>query len=330
MMSFDTTDPGALWNAHVNFRRSVFDIDADAADRLIADGPPEMFRPTGQAAMIIDTDIGGDPDDAVAVAVAARQCPELALIITTDERKGDRARFARRFVDALERPDVAVVAGADLGNDRYFVVQDLLPPDPPAVTTDVVTSAAAVSAHTEGPVRWVGIGPASNLHRVLRERRELTTRWRVTQMGGAFQYRDPSRAEHNFRLDPDAARGIVERAAALQLVLSDVTFTPRLSIDRDSSTFARLRAQTERPWAKLLVQHLELWFDRFYASSLQHDALTLSAALENTFVSMTAARVSLDPIGRMRRDEKGHPVVVSEAADYDRFMHWLTQSLTVP
>jgi hypothetical protein len=65
-------------------------------------------------AVIIDTDIGGDPDDAIALVLAARRLPELALVVTCDELGGERARFARHLLDLLGRGDVPVVAGADV------------------------------------------------------------------------------------------------------------------------------------------------------------------------------------------------------------------------
>lgn len=71
-----------------------------------------------KAPMVIDTDLGGDPDDTVALVVAARRVPELRLVVTSDEYGGERARLVRYLLDLVGRPDVRVVAGADLGNTR--------------------------------------------------------------------------------------------------------------------------------------------------------------------------------------------------------------------
>lgn len=66
--------------------------------------------------IVLDTDVAGDPDDALALVAAARVLSQPPLVITTDECGGERARFARHLLDLLGRPDVPVVSGADLGN----------------------------------------------------------------------------------------------------------------------------------------------------------------------------------------------------------------------
>lgn len=52
------------------------------------------FPAPSTAPLILDTDIGGEPDDALALAIAAG-LPSLALVITSDESGGRRARLAR-------------------------------------------------------------------------------------------------------------------------------------------------------------------------------------------------------------------------------------------
>ncbi len=144
------------------------------------------------APLIIDTDLGGNPDDAFAVAIAALTVPELALVITTDELAGERARFARHLLDLLGRPEVPVVSGADLGNTRYFCVEDLTPASMGRQPADVAAAVEAVRA-AGGPVRWLGLGPASNLAALLTVRPDLTEHLVVTQMGGALRQRDQAR-----------------------------------------------------------------------------------------------------------------------------------------
>src|SRR5882757_619801 len=126
--------------------------------------------------VIIDTDIGGDGDDALAVVAAARRVPGLSLVVTADEVGGERARFARHLLDLVGRREVATVAGRSLGGSQYFCVEDLVPASVPAQPADLVAAVRRVCAAAEGPVRWVGLGPLTNLAAVLAEAPELATR----------------------------------------------------------------------------------------------------------------------------------------------------------
>lgn len=76
--------------------------------------------------VIIDTDIGGDPDDLFALLLAIN-CPEMKidLVVTCDEHKGHRASFARKLLKELGK-GIPVVKGSDLGNSKCCVVCDLV------------------------------------------------------------------------------------------------------------------------------------------------------------------------------------------------------------
>ncbi|WP_064742994.1 nucleoside hydrolase [Pseudonocardia spinosispora] len=320
-------DPIADRSATVEFAERSDGLQ-DRTDRVHAAGTPPVPGAPTHSFVIIDTDIGGDADDALAVTAAALSLPELALVITCDELAGQRARFARHLLDLLGRPDVPVIAGADLGNTRYFCVEDLVPDEIPDQPTDLTQTVARICAEATLPVRWVGMGPMSNLAQLLRDSPELVRKLEVTQMGGALNYRDPTRAEHNFRLDPDAARQAMTTVFEPQLVTSDVTFTEELAIDADSPLYRALAAPDAPPWAVLLRTHLDRWFDRFHRSTIQHDALTLSAAMELPFVGLTRTLISLDTDARTRADPDGTIVWMSARASYTAFLNWLTTTIT--
>ncbi|GAA0587824.1 hypothetical protein HPO96_12020 [Kribbella sandramycini] len=84
-------------------------------------------------------------------------------MVTGDEVDGERARFVRYLLGLVGRADVEVVAGADLGNRRLWFVDGVAPARVPRQATDVVGAVEKVCAAVEGPVRWVGIGPLTNL-----------------------------------------------------------------------------------------------------------------------------------------------------------------------
>jgi len=324
-------DPAAAWAAlwgHAERYRSLG--LGRVADELAASGP--LTFGSGREPVILDTDIGGDPDDAVAVAVAARTVPGLALVITADEFHGDgRARFARRFLDALGRPEVPVVAGRDLGNTRYFCVEGLTASSAAtSFSRDALTAVLDICDRTDGKVRWVGMGPMSTLAELLTADPALAGRLEITQMGGAVNYRKPEVAEHNIRLDPAAARRVMDLAVprSVSLVLSDVTFRPDTEMAvRASSPLYQGLAATRQPWAQILVAHLDRWYSDFYEETLMHDPLTLSAALLLPFVDFTSERVRFAEDGRMRLDDTGQQVFLSTRVEYQAFARWLHRGL---
>lgn len=276
--------------------------------------------------LIIDTDIGGDPDDAIALVAASAE-PALALVVTCDELGGERARYARHLLDLLGRSDVPVVAGSDLGNTRLDCIVDLVPADVPRQPTDVHAAVDLVCSSTVDPVRWVGIGPASNLADVLTARPELARRLDVTQVGGALPYRDPARADHNFRTGPAAAGTLLAAAHVPRLLLSETTYTPAVEITTGSPPHRLLSDPDGPAWARLVAAHLDQWYARFHHATLQHDALALATALDAGFVDYHHEHVVIDERGRTTVAEGGFDVRVSGAARLAAYMSWLTSRI---
>lgn len=291
---------------------------------------PSGLRSPADAPLVLDTDIGGDPDDAVTLAVAALRVPQLALVTTTDERDGQCARFARALLDQLGRPEVPVAAGPSLDPPRRLFVTGLIPDTVPAQPTNVTTAVAAVLEQTNGPVRWLGCGPLTNLAQLLRERPGVAGRLVATQMGGAFNYRRPDRGEHNFRRDIAAVDTVLATARLSTLVISDLTFTPELLVTTASPLYWQLTARQVPGWARLLCGHLDQWITNSgHQGSRMHDPVTLSVALNLPFVRLAAELVAIDQLGRMRRDPNGAEVLYSRTCDYPAFRRWLADALTV-
>lgn len=282
-----------------------------------------MTRPDSlvRTPMIIDTDAGGDPDDAIALIVAAAE-PTLTLVVTSDEMGGERARFVRHLLDLLGRPEVPVIAGDDLGNTRLNCVDGLTPPEVPSQPTDVLAAVTEICSSTEDPVRWVGIGTATNLAMLLIACPELAKQLAVTQVGGALRYRDPERADHNFRTDPEAAAVLLATTRLPRLQLSEITFTPEVEIAKGSPLHRMLSGP---PWARLVAAHLDQWYERFHHATMQHDALALATALEIDFVDYYREHVVIDERGRTTvAANGGTDVWLSGPARLEPYMRWLT------
>jgi inosine-uridine nucleoside N-ribohydrolase len=227
---------------------------------------------------------------------------------------------------------VPVVAGACLGGTRYYCTEGLVPDAVPDQKTDVVAAVREVAAIRPGPIRWVGMGPLTNLAELVVRAPELLPRLRVTQMGGALRYRNPEQAEHNFRLDAAAVHTVFAavadgRLAPPEFVTSEITFVPETDVSAEHPVYHALAASGAPAWATLLVAHMDRWFTRFHPASKQHDALALSVALGLPFVESEVIPLALDGIARTTRADHGTPVRVSTSADYAAFMSWLAARL---
>ena len=281
------------------------------------------------APLIIDTDIGDDPDDTVALVIAARTEPALALVVTSDERDGMRARFARQLLDRLDRPDVAVVAGEQIApTGSGLCVRDLIDSHVVRQPTAVADAVSAVIDRTTGPVRWVGLGFLSNLASLCEHRADLAERLVVTQMGGALA-RDPGRPEFNFGGDPRATRTVIAIHTRLTLVIADLTYQPPMQVQPESHLIAGLAAAAPGTWPYLVREQFRSWF-AIPKLSFLHDPLALSVALGQGFVTFDRARISLDEVGRMSLDPNGREIWVSGTVDYEPFRAWLSERLAQP
>jgi inosine-uridine nucleoside N-ribohydrolase len=282
------------------------------------------------SALIIDTDIGGEPDDAMAIAIAARHLPQLALVLTTDEKNGQRARLVRHYLELLGRHDVAVAAGHTRSSRPYFWIEDLIPDRIPSQSHDIISAVSALCKRISGNLYWLGLGPMTNLASVLSIRPDLADRMRIVQMGGALNYRDPSLAQYNFRLDPSAAMAVIaSNPTHLHLVTYDVTFMPQLAIHSNSALYEDLSSASE-PWTRLLADQCDRYFDAYYPSTIPHTPLALSALMGEPFVHFAPRRIIVDGLGRTRESRSGQQVMLSTGADHGSFGAWLARALTEP
>ncbi|WP_051947712.1 hypothetical protein [Streptomyces scabiei] len=110
-------------------------------------------------------------------------------------------------------------------------------------------------------------------------------------------------------------------------VTSEVTFDPAIEVTDGHPVHRTLAAPGAPAWALLLVAHLRQWFDRFHPGTMQHDALTLSAALQLPFVEFDRMPVrwtqSVAPPAPGREYRSG----VSLSARHPAFMRRLSQRL---
>lgn len=218
--------------------------------------------------VLIDTDIGDDVDDALALAFAARR-PELDLrAVTTVYGPVDpRAQLARKLLQLLGRAEIPVAAGrrvplgalaperrrrlaAALPNQYPFVKPgDALPP--PAGCDGLELMVKTIEAHA-GDIWLVAIGPLTNVAALIRERPEVAAKLSgIACMAGETHL---LRTEYNVICDPEAAHIVFRSGLVRFLGTWDVTRRVAMT-GADVDALRRAGA----PLAQALVEIIGLW-----------------------------------------------------------------------
>lgn len=205
--------------------------------------------PAARHPIILDTDIGTDVDDVVALGLAfAAPSIDLLAVTTVYVHAAPRARMVRAVLDVTERGAVPMGVGADdtlLKRDPLYWAgwegeglldgttedasnaQDALPH-----AIDVIVETAMARP---GEATLLAIGPLTNVAlALLREPRLATALRRIVIMGGLVQRRldqlGQPYSEHNIRCDPEAADVVFQSGAPITLVPLDVTTQVRIRV----------------------------------------------------------------------------------------------------
>lgn len=239
----------------------------------------------------IDTDIGTNVDDAVALlAAVAHPAVELVGVSTVGSDPERRANVA-----------IGLLAGADVDLGSVAVVAGASGPG--NGTQDVVGAVEASGAEA-----LLAIGPLTNVAAMTLAGVRPAE---VTIMGGALrpvEHRGELRAvEHNFGCDPEAAAAVLAVPGAV-LVPLDATVANRL----DDRMLARLVAT-----APVLGPMVAAWIAEWGEVVLHDPAALLIAAGDGTELGrFERRRLIVEPDGRLSDGGRGasgtvHDVVTS-------------------
>ncbi len=286
--------------------------------------------------LLLDTDIGSDIDDAVALAylLAQPRC-QLLGITTVSGEPHRRAALARALCRAAGRENVPVHVGLELP----LVASPLQPRAPQAevldadALTEFTNRPTAVDFLREtirarpGEITLLAIGPLTNLGVLFTLDPELPTLLKqVVLMGGAYWTRAAGHtgatgAEWNLRCDPHAA-AVVFRAPvpALKAVGLDVTTQCQMP-----SAEVRQKFASAGPALGLVSQMAEVWF-RQRPEITFHDPLAAALIFEPGLCETTRRTIQIDTDSPRAQgqtyfdtDTDGGPHEVAQTVDAEAF-----------
>ena len=260
-------------------------------------------------AVWLDTDIGSDIDDAVALAYLLREprC-RLAGLSTVTGPVADRARLAAAVAHAAGRDDLPV------DDPQADVLSG--PGQPACPQADALTRAerrptfdadpdAALAAlmhaarDEPGQLTLLTIGPLTNAARFFQAEPDLPRLLkRVVLMAGYFHPDEP-RAEWNALCDPEATRLVAEAPVARTWYGLDVTLRCTLPADD-------VRDRFTGPLLETVARFAEVWFRRRDRITF-HDPLAAAALFEPGLCAYEPARVEVLTAGEHPGRTVPHP-----------------------
>jgi len=302
---------------------------------------------------ILDTDIGSDIDDAMALLLCLRLADLRPRAITTVYGKVElRARIAKKLVD-LAGVDVPVAVGECMPISSPMGIwhtgeegRGLLEPNEVArpveglgIHFDAVQLLIELAAEGPAPLDIIAIGPLTNIARAIqREPRFAEQVGRIWAMIGGISYPDtpPDRplapgeafiaqASHNVRCDVGATRIVLESGIPVTMVGNDVTTRVRFNaadiqgVEGEGSTLNRAVMSLMRVWLAYRAQ----LFGRPVTWTCLHDALVVAEAYGMGFTQRDPVDVDLsdDGITHVTANPKSH-IDVSRAVDRSAFEQW--------
>ena len=292
--------------------------------------------------IILDTDIGDDIDDALALAFAIMSAKLEILGVTTVFRNAEqRAELACCLLEALGRTDIPVYSGigktllqsipdweqvAASHRPRQMEVltkqQPSIQPMPGNAVDFIIDTVMA----GDGDITLVPIGPFTNIAAAFTLEPRLAQKTQIVMMGGAT---DRVRPEWNALCDPEATRVLFGTGVPITMVGLDVTTKCVMSYKQVKTIGA-----VDRPINQICSELIHLWGgDNPEPRPTLHDPLAVAILLDSTLCEMREMRIEVETQADHLRGATipvaGDPnVSVCTSVDATRFMDYFVKTLT--
>ena len=287
--------------------------------------------------IVVDTDIGTDVDDALALAFAFNS-PEIELlavtVVSTEVKL--RSKLAAKILKTWGRSDTLVAAGRGdtFGGPPVFAspinqhgVLTLSDGTPPGNAIELMIE--AIQSHP-GEVTLVSIGQLTNVATAFEQAPELTEQvQRLVMMAGAVEHE--RRIEYNVRCDPAAAAYVFDLPVEKILIPLDVTTRCKY---REQYHSELSNAGTAR--SALIWQMIQAWQETTgRIEPILHDPLAVAVSFMPELVTLepmclavtTEAAPSVEP-GQLLRQDAEPNMRVAMDVDVEGFERLFAERLS--
>jgi len=297
--------------------------------------------------VLLDTDIGTDVDDLLALALALNSAEiRLEGVTTVSLEPENRAKLAMKALRAAGQTDVPVFAGlskpllrdgeAVWGRYDGHGVDIVDMPEPPQ--TNAVEFLVSQITGSPGELTLVTIGPLTNIAAALIIEPGLARNVKECFIMGGIVCKtldhDDLR-EYNVSSDPEAANIVFSSGMPITMVGLDVT----LQVALDRRRLERINA-SKRPLALLAASAAIDYQERVVKRPWNHlhDPLTVGAIVDRSFIKTRSMSVSLETRGAQtdgwmvaKNAPRGSPRCVDADVEVEagRFLTFFEERLTV-
>jgi purine nucleosidase len=253
--------------------------------------------------VVLDTDIGSDVDDLLALAmVLGSPVWDLAGVSTVYGDTVLRARMVRRAYRLADRPAPPIAAGAReplSGRPVWWAGHEgALMPD---LHTEPVDETLKATAILRTGTTVAAIGPLTNVAEAMAQPHGID---QLVIMGGNFTTGEP---EHNIKCDVAAAEAVFD--AGLPALVTGIDQTGRVVLDAESVEAIRSSGALGHQLGAEIDQ-FRAWLGR---PNSPHDPIALLAAIRPGLFTVARGRIRVDSAGvttLQRQDDGPHRVVV--------------------
>jgi len=286
----------------------------------------------------LDTDIGTDIDDALALAcLLARPDIDLLGISTVTVSAVQRARLAAAICRDVRQPNLRVFAGADRPllcaprQTEYPQTEAVDAATAGNLEQQVATTGAHIEAMYRAALRWKGevhllaIGPLTHLALLVRTHPDVADLLAgVTIMAG--RYYGPALPEWNVWCDPHAAAIVFESFKEVRAVDLDVTLKTTRPAQEIWNIF--------QPAGPTLTRAIEIFIRKQKHERIcLHDPLAAACLLDPQILQFERGTVQVETVGlaaegvTVFRPAADGPHLVAKEVDLARFCTAYEQAL---
>lgn len=289
--------------------------------------------------IFLDTDIGDDIDDALALIMLLKMKVEIVGISTVFKNTDLRARLANKIVKMMDK-QIPVYKGyaqpyayrvddqasfcqfsEDLLSDEYRPIND--------------NEEEAIDAMIDSCYRYgkdliiVAIGPATNLARAVQKDKEAFKKIdKIITMGGCFfeQF-----VEYNAAMDPEAYDILMREDLNIHFIGGDVTWQVQLN-DEQTKKVLEFYDDTINGYC---ASSIRMWKKTCWFNPVLHDPLAVYYAMDSSICQMTKIWSEIEINGTITRGltvnrdhflkylehplEGKHRILVANSVDVQRF-----------